>query len=113
MGIGTARSWRVTLRPVVYPFEVGSTYEGSGLMGSTLSLPKGQGWGAKVEVTSGFVSMFRQAQHSAGSTNFGMGRSLSLSKDFGWGEGEDDVPSTGRHSPRVGASPPGFLFSQE
>ena len=33
------------------------------------SWSKGQGWGAKAEVTSGFVSMFRHAQHSAGSTN--------------------------------------------
>ena len=38
------------------------------------------GVGAKAEVTSGFVSMFRQAQHIAGSTNLGgwRGRSLSL-----------------------------------
>ena len=30
-----------------------------------------KGRGAKAEVTSGFVSMFRQAQHIAGSTNLG------------------------------------------
>ena len=36
----------------------------------SLSLSKGQGWGAKAEVTSGFVSTC--------STNFGMGRSPSL-----------------------------------
>ena len=36
--------------------------------------------GAKAEVTSGFVSMFRHAQHNAGSTNLGVGKSLSLSE---------------------------------
>ena len=30
---------------------------------------EGPGVGAKAAVTSGFVSMFRQAQHIAGSTN--------------------------------------------
>ena len=39
---------------------------------------KGQGASAKAEVTSGFVSMFRQTQHTVGSTNRGMGRSLRL-----------------------------------
>ena len=41
---------------------------------------KGWGVGAKAEVTSEFVSMFRQAQHIASSTNLGMGKFLSLSK---------------------------------
>ena len=42
---------------------------------------QGPGVGAKAAMTSGFVSMFRQAQHIAGSTNCGLRKSLSLPKD--------------------------------
>ena len=59
--------------------------------GEVPELVEGPGRGAKAEVPSGFVSMFRQAQHIAGSTNLGAGRSLSLSKGRGGGEGRGAV----------------------
>ena len=51
-----------TARQAEEPNEKGITYK-------RIPMVKGPGVGAKAEVTLGFVSMFRQAQHSADSTN--------------------------------------------
>ena len=63
-------------------------FKSMGITYKRILMVKGPGVGAKAEMTSGFVSMFRQAQHIAGSTNLGRrrGRSLSLSKGRGRGQ---------------------------
>ena len=69
----------MTYKTIPRPFRQaqGTWGAGGGILSlRSLSLSKGQG--AKAAVVSGFVSMFRQAQHVAGSMNLGMGRFLNL-----------------------------------
>ena len=54
------------------------------LTGWTLSLSKSRGRGVKAEVTSGFVSTFRQAQGTAGLTNLGTRRLFELAVHRAW-----------------------------